>query len=384
MNNSGYFSIISLAVFFAACSEPRSDATPESKTSAVPVKLEVIDSSSEALLQKMVKDDHFTGVVLVMREGKVSHAKGYGNATSENENTVATAIHVASITKQFTAAAILQLVENDVVDLDVSINTYLPEKYRSSKWGDVTVHHVLSHTGGIPDYAVTRDYYNVVDGFCLGDTVDGMVMEAIGKALKFEPGSKFSYSNIGYTLLGFIVENQTSMPYDEYVKANIFDPMGMIASRIHTIGHVPAVEEAEGYRWDEGRSVHVRDDVVSLPVTGPDGGLVTTLSDFAKWAQIYLGEDSATLSRESINKMLSPAVATGWSDPTGAPLSYGYGLFLTDGPVSHPGFIVGFSSHFIVDRENQLLVAVFANNTSSDPWLIATELLGVSHPGTSR
>lgn len=375
MNKPKYISIISIVLLCAACSESGRIATPESMTQEVSVKRDVIDPDSEEFLQEMVKDEHFTGVALVMREGEIVHAKGYGNATSEKENTVTTAFHVASITKQFTAAAVLQLVEKGLVDLDVSVNEYLPEKYRSSKWHNVNIHHLLSHTSGVPDYAVTRDYYNVVKGFCLGDTVDGMVMEAMSKDLDFEPGSKFSYSNIGFTLLGFVVEHQTSTSFDEYLDVNILDPMGMRSSRIHVIGHVPAAEEAEGYRWSEEQSVHVPDDIVSLPVTAPDGGLVTTLTDFVKWTEIYMGGEPTILAQESIDRMLTPVTSIEWKDPRGLPLSYGYGLFLGDGLVGHPGYIVGFRSHFIVDRENQLLIAVFSNNTSNDPWLISTGLL---------
>ena len=338
---------------------------------------EVVDPRSDAFLQEMMQDEHFTGVALVMRKGKTVHAKGYGSATNETENTVTTAFHVASITKQFTAAAILQLVEKGAVDLDVSVNQYMPQKYRSSKWDTVKIHHLLSHTSGVPDYAVTRDYYNVVKGFCLGDTVDGMVKEAMAKELEFAPGSKFSYSNIGFTLLGFVIENQSGIRYDEYLAANIFEPMAMESSRIHVIGHMPNAEEAEGYRWNEELGAHVPDEVVTLPVTAPDGGLVTTLTDFVRWTDIYMGGEQAILPQESLERMLSSAITTNEKDARGAPQSLGYGLFLGDSLISHAGYIVGFRSHFIVDREKKVLVAVFSNNTTNNPLRISTGLLEI-------
>lgn len=243
---------------------------------------EVTDTRIESFLREMVTDGHFTGVALVIQEGEVIHARGYGAATSDTANYVTTAFHVASMTKQFTAAAIMQLVEKGAVELGGSVNQYLPQKYKSPTWNAVTVHHLLSHSSGITDYAVSRDYYDVVNGFCLGGTVDGMVREAMEKDLEFMPGSKFSYTNLGYTLLGFIIENQTKTAYDKYIKDNILDPMDMTSSRIHVTGHVPVADEAGGFRWSEEKGVHVPDDVVSLPVTAPDGGLVTTLSDFVK------------------------------------------------------------------------------------------------------
>jgi CubicO group peptidase (beta-lactamase class C family) len=270
----------------------------------------------------------------------------------------------------------MQLVEKGVVTLDDPINSYLPQKYRSSQWDAVTVHHLLSHTSGIPDYAVSRDYYQVLNGFCSANTVDGMVKEAMVKDLQSAPGSKYSYTNLGYTLLGIVIENQTNLPYDDYVKRSILDPMGMSASRIHVAEHVEADDEAEGSRWSEEQGRHVKDDVVSLPATAPDGGLVTTLGDFAKWARINTAAagDTTILSQESIRRMSSPAVEIG----SGGPLdSMGYGLYTGDRLIGHSGRIPGFSSQFIFDRETQSLVVVFTNNVSNDPQRIAFGLLTI-------
>ena len=106
-------------------------------------------------------------------------------------------------------------------------------------------------------------------------------------------------------------------------------------------------------------------------------GLVTTLSDFVKWTKIYMDGNPTVLTKTSLDRMLSPVTEVEWTDPRGLPLSYGYGLFLGGGLVSHPGGIVGFRSHFIVDREKELLIAVFSNNTTNDPWLISTGLLEI-------
>ena len=285
---------------------------------------EIEDISIEKYLQDMMVDEHFTGAVLVARGADFIHAKGYGLATAELQNNVETHFHVASITKQFTAAAILQLVEAGLVDLQESINTYLPEPYRATQWDVVTVHHLLTHSSGIADYAVVRDYYNVVDGFCLGDTVDGMIREAMGKDLEFDPGSKFSYSNIGFTLLGSIIENVSDTPYATYLEQRVLKPMGMDSSRVHVEGHVPVKNEAQGFRWSEEQNTHIPDDIVSLPVTAPDGGLVTTLADFLKWAQIYAGAKQSILSPASVEMMTRQHIPSDGKD--GPMASYGYGL----------------------------------------------------------
>lgn len=355
-------------LFCVAC------AGPESLEAHEKLVREVSDSRFDSYLQEMVEEDHFIGAALIMRKGEIVHAKGYGAARGNTANNVDTKFHVASITKQFTAAAILQLVEKGVVKLDESINRYLPLQYRSPQWAAVTVHHLLSHTSGITDYAVTRDYYRVVKGFCARSTVDGMVKEAMGKELEFAPGSRYSYTNMGYTLLGMVIENQTNISYDEYIKDSILAPMGMNSSRIQVVGQAPADEEAEGFRWSEERGMHVEDDVVSLPATAPDGGLVTTLGDFVKWSRIYTAGGNMILSQESFRLMSSPAIEIG----SGGPLdSMGYGLYTGDRLIGHSGRIVGFSSQFIFDRETESLIVVFSNNVSSNPQRIALGLLTI-------
>jgi CubicO group peptidase (beta-lactamase class C family) len=357
------------------------DSTGPGTTTSHPAKPifghEVIDFTVEAYMQRMVAEDHFTGVALAASRGEVIHAAAYGKAAEDRDNDVSTAFHVASVTKQFTAAAILQLVEKGIVSLESSVNTYLPETYRSPKWNDLTLHHLLSHTGGLPDYSVVRDYYEVVDGFCLGNTVDGMIKEAMAKDLEFVPGSKWAYSNLGYTLLGLVIQEQTQTPYDRYLKDNVLDPMGMHSSRIHVIGHVPTDNEAAGHRWDEATSDHVHDDVVSLPVTDPDGGLVTTLDDFLKWTRIYRGEEQTILTDQSIALMTTPVHVTHLTRPNGGPISYGYGLLVADEVIRHSGYIVGFTSHFELNREKDLLVVVFSNSTSNDTVSIAQRVLEI-------
>lgn len=346
---------------------------PKSKPAVI--NRQIVDTKAEAFLQTMVQEEHFTGVALIKDQGNVVHVKGYGPANDAKENEVATLFHVASITKQFTAAAVMQLVEKGLIKLHGPINDYLPKTYRSNKWNSVTVHHLLSHSSGIPDYAVTRDYYHVVNGFCLGDTVDGMIQEAMAKDLAFTPGTSFSYTNLGYTLLGLVIENQSKMPFDQYVKENILDPMGMQSSKIHAEGHIPSTDEAVGYRFNKEKNMHVFDDEIDLPVTAPDGGLVTNLNDFIRWTDVYRNNSQTILSEESINKMTAPSIKTGWGGPNGTLDFMGYGLFVKDSILSHLGEIVGFRSYFVYDRKRDLLVVIFSNNATTDPVRIGVGLL---------
>ena len=361
--------IILLSLFVIAFS-----AAAEAPGSLGSSVVEVVEPRVDAFLNEMVEKEHFSGVALVARNGIVIHAKGYGSASDGLPNTVDTAFHVASITKQFTAAAIMQLAEAGAIDLHEPINVYLPRQYRADAWDSVNVHHLLSHSSGIPDYGVTRDYYDVVDGFCLGDTVDGMIREAMAKDLEFTPGTSYSYSNIGFTLLGEIIEEQTGKPYARYLQAEILEPMGMESSRIHVEGHVPVVNEAAGFRWDAEMQKHVKDDVVSLPVTAPDGGLVTTLADFMRWVPIYTGGNQEILTRASVETMTTMQIAKGHQGELEA---YGYGLDVGERLIGHSGYIVGFRSRFDLARNGEALVIVFTNNTSNSPERISAGLLTI-------
>lgn len=363
-----YCALAGALAVFAGCTTARASDPSTTSVSATS------DPSIEAFLQDMVKEEHFSGVVLVMQNGQVRHASGYGAATKFNANDVNTAYHVASVTKQFTAAAIMQLVEAGAVELHESINDYLPEKYHSARWDAVTVHHLLSHSSGITDYAVTRDYYEIVDGFASAETIDGMIVEAMPKELAFAPGSQYAYSNLGYVLLGEIIEQQTHMSFADYVKQNILEPMSMNSSRIRTEGHAAAKNEAAGFRWSEVQDSFVKDDTETLPATPPDAGLITTLDDFANWSRIFTGGDQSILSEESVTAMTSQHIQMGRGGSVDA---YGYGLGVGDRLLAHSGHVVGFRSQMILDRQTNTLIAVFSNNSAINMQRVAFGLLTV-------
>ncbi len=334
----------------------------------------------ERFMEKAQVEEHFSGVVMLVHHGEVVLNRGYGMATVKDKNEPNTVIHVASVTKQFSAAAIMLLSEAGKIDLATSINHYLPTKYQSDKWNSVTVHHLLSHTGGVSDYAVQRDYYDVRKGFCFGATVDGMLHEAKTKDLEFVPGSEFRYSNIGYTLLVLIIEHVSGRPYGDFIKQKLLLPAKMFSSGIHEEKHSAKKSEAKGYRWDEARQQLVEDDEISLPVTAPDGGLYTTTDDLFRWSQVIAGKTKGVLSPQIISKMTTVVKIS--SQPSDGPWAqygkngngYGYGLFIDKFPrmrIHHPGYIVGFRSELSLFPEQELYIAVLANNTKADPTKIA-------------
>jgi CubicO group peptidase (beta-lactamase class C family) len=183
-------------------------------------------SEIDALIQAYNDLGQFNGSALVTVEGKVIFKKGYGLANREWNipNKPDTKFRIGSITKQFTSMLILQLVEQKKIDLQGKLSDYLPY-YRKDTGSQVTIHHLLTHTSGIPSYTglpnffeeISRDPYSAKDcvaKFCSGD-------------LEFEPGSKFLYNNSGYFILGAIIEELTGKTYEEVLKEKILDPLGM-------------------------------------------------------------------------------------------------------------------------------------------------------------
>ncbi|MGA9588891.1 MAG: serine hydrolase domain-containing protein, partial [Salegentibacter sp.] len=168
----------------------------------------------------------FNGSVLVAENGKVLYKDGFGMANMEWDipNTPDTKFRLGSVTKQFTAALILQLVEEGKLQLHEPISTYLPS-YPKDKAETITIHELLTHSSGIPNYTA-------FPGFMENDSRDpyspeDFVKKFADSSLQFKPGEKFSYSNSGYFLLGYIIEKVTDKPYEEVLQERILDPLDM-------------------------------------------------------------------------------------------------------------------------------------------------------------
>src|SRR5688572_12291329 len=176
----------------------------------------------DGLLKQYNEYGQLNGSVLVAENGKIIYKKGYGMANMEwaIPNQPDTKFRIASITKQFTAALILQLVEEGKIKLDGKITDYLTD-YRKDTGDKVTIHQLLNHTSGIPDYKnVTSNPYSAVD----------FVKKHVSGDLEFEPGSKYKYNNGGYSILGAIIEKVTGKSYETVLQERILKPLGMTNS----------------------------------------------------------------------------------------------------------------------------------------------------------
>ena len=150
--------------------------------------------------------------------------------------------------------------------------------------------------------------------------------------------------------------------------------MAMDSSRIREYLHKPAENEAEGFRWSEDQASFVSDVSETLPATPADAGLITTLGDFAKWSQIYLGGHQDILSQDSVSVMTNQHIQMGRGGSVDA---YGYGLGVGERLVAHSGHVVGYRSQSILDRQTGTVIAVFANNSAVNMERIAFGILTI-------
>ena len=297
----------------------------------------------------------FNGSVLVATSGEVILSKGYGLANMEwgIPNQPDTRFRLGSITKQFTSMLVLQLVQDGKLSLDANVADLLPY-YRSDTGSQITVHHLLTHTSGLPNYTsqpgfmadASRDPYAVeefVTTYCSGD-------------LEFEPGEKFRYSNSGYFLLGAILEQVAEGSYEQQLHARILEPVGM-----HDTGYDHSTEimerRAAGYERSGNGYRNARYLDMTIPYSA--GALYSTVEDLLRWDQaLYTGE---LLSDRWKAKMFEPFLgdyAYGWGVKT-API----GADESDRTITaHGGGINGFNTLIARVIEDRHLV-VLLNNT---------------------
>ena len=307
------------------------------------------------------KYGQFNGSVLVADGGKVIYKKGFGQANMEWNipNDVDTKFRLGSITKQFTAALILQLAEQGKIKLDGKVTDYLPD-YRKETGDRMTIHNLLSHTSGLPNYTALPGFFENVSRNPY--TVSDFVKKYASGDLEFEPGTKFNYSNSGYFLLGAIIEKVTGKPYEQVLKENILDPAGMKNTgydHFNTI--IP--KRAVGYvktPWGYENAPYLD---MTIPYAA--GSLYSTVEDLYLWDQALYGEK--ILSAKSKELMFRPNLN-----------NYGYGFGITKatiGPnketvpiITHNGGINGFSTTIVRLVGSKGLI-VLLDNTSGGRYL---------------
>ncbi|HKO95522.1 MAG TPA: serine hydrolase [Pyrinomonadaceae bacterium] len=298
----------------------------------------------------------FNGSVLVAENGKVIYKKGLGLANMEWNipNTPETRFRLGSITKQFTAALILQLVDQGKVKVDGKLSDYLPT-YRKDVGEKVTVHQLLNHTSGIPSYTGLPSFMKDVSRNPF--TVDEFVTKYASNDLQFEPGSKFSYNNSGYFLLGAIIEKVTGKPYATVLKEQILDPLGMKNTGYDLAGTI-VEKRAAGYQKTADGYVNASYLDMSIPYAA--GSLYSTVEDLYLWDQALYTD-----------RVVSPGSKALMYKPNLSDYAYGWTITKTNFSggtanvpiIAHGGGINGFNTVIARFPEQKHLV-VLLDNTS--------------------
>ena len=301
--------------------------------------------------------------IAVVRSGRPVLAKGYGFADLENDvpATPETVYRIGSITKQFTSAAIMRLVEQGKLSLDDTLQKFLPSV--PSQGNRVTVRHLLNHTSGIRSYTSLGPKWQRVMRLDLAP--DSMVALFAGEPFDFAPGSAYRYNNSGYFLLGVIIERLSGKPYGQHLQDEFFTPLGL-RNTVYC-DQAPLIKRrAQGYTPRPGGQF-VNAEPLSMTQPYAAGSLCSTVTDLATWALAL-----------SSGKVVSPASYALMTTPgtlnDGKPITYGFGLGtgVLGGhrQVSHNGGINGFVSELHHYPDDSLVTVVLTNTGS----LTAVEL----------
>ncbi|AQQ54957.1 serine hydrolase [Planococcus lenghuensis] len=304
----------------------------------------------------------FSGVLSWMEEGETQVlAKGDANRADELPNSVDTRFGIASGSKIFTAVAICRLVEEGKLAFDDRLPELLPDLFPAS---DVTVHQLLTHTSGIPDYFSEEemdDYgalWREIPMYRMEQPADFIPLFR-DKQMQFTPGERFHYNNAGYIVLGLIAEKVTGQPFTSVIQKQVFDPAGMNRSGYFRLDELPE-HTAQGYLDVAGGW---RTNQYSIPVRGgADGGAFTTAEDMEKfWSSLLAYE---LLSADMTDRLLTPHIPT----KNGA---HGYGIRITEEGYSISGKDPGVRFYSIVRKSDHSILTMLANTECNLPAVIA-------------
>ncbi len=309
-------------------------------------------------MHSAIEKSHFAGSILIARDGKVLVSKGYGMANAEYEasNSARTKFRIGSLTKQFTATAILMLQEQGKLNVQDSVCKHLPQCPAS--WQPLTIHHLLTHTSGIQDVDYTQAR---VASLSVANTLERLQ----DKPLEFTAGKIFRYSSTNYILLGYIIEKVSGEPYQVFLRRHIFEPLGMTDTDYDDSRRI-LKNRATGYSLRGGSLVNAAYVNMSIPFSA--GGLYSTVEDLYKWDQSLYTEK--LVSRRTLNAMFSPGKG-----------NYGYGWYiekqLDTRFITHSGWLDGFHSFIVRLPDKQVTVIVLSNLDSAPASTISRALTAI-------
>ena len=291
--------------------------------------------------------------VMVIKDGKPIFAKAYGMAHLEKQLpcSIETNFRLASVTKQFTAMAVLTLAERGKLSLDDKLHKYFPEFPEYGK--EITVRHLLTHTSGIPDY---EDHMPEGLKIPLSDR-DVLHILMQQDHLYFAPGTNFRYSNSGYAMLALLVEIVSGQTFPAYLEEHIFKPLGMNNSIAYVAGISEVPNRAHGYNLENGKWTY-SDQSLTSAVLG-DGGIYSSVTDLFRWDQALYTEK--LVSKKTLEDAFTVHSKKSDFDSSG----YGYGWYIGDRDgvknVWHYGSTCGFRTYFSRFPEKRFSIIILTN-----------------------
>ncbi len=311
--------------------------------------------------------------VIVIRDGRVILGRSYGLANLEQRRkaTPRTTYRLASISKQFTAMAVLMLAERGKLSLDDELTRFFPDFPAYAK--QIRVRHLLAHTSGLPAY---EDF---IPDSATEPALDRDVLEILKRQQRtyFPPGSQFRYSNSGYALLARIVEQVSGVAFPEFLQRNIFTPLGMRGTYMNlrgpdASGRGAGESSRRAYGYSKRDDVFERTDQSLTSYVLGDGGIYSSPEDLARWERALL--TARLVHRESLENAMAQQIATG-TDGVG----YGYGWYVGEHrgmrAVWHEGTTVGFRNFYLRIPEKKLAVIVLSNRSDARPEELARAVM---------
>jgi len=322
----------------------------------LPVFINAQDDYSRLLDQYMSSQasiNDFSGNVLIAYKGKIIYKKalGYANREWKIPNTLETKFRIGSITKQFTSAAILQLVEKGKISLEDKLSNYFPA---FPKGDSVTIHMLLNHTCGIKSYTAIKNFSSISP---LPYSKDSVIALISRQPYDFSPGTSYSYSNSGYFLLGCLVEKVSGQSYESYLNENLINSVSLRNTGMDRLDSI-LPNRSSGYVLSQ--RVYKNAPFISMEFPFSAGAIFSTVDDIYKWQMALFG--GKIVSGEHLKKMNTPYLS-----------KYGYGLhidtFHNHLHIGHSGGIPGYTTNSEYYPADDLYIIVFSNNTADAPYI---------------
>ena len=308
-----------------------------------------LEARVDALLKPLVDEDLISGSVLIARGDRIEVAKGYGPANREHDApcTPETKYRLASMTKSFTAMAIMILEQRGLLSVEDTLDQYLPDFPHGDK---IQLHHLLTHTSGVINYSKLPDHYKA---WTMPHTLDEVIARFQDEPLRFEPGEQFDYSNSGYVLLTAVIEKVGGVPYEEFLEENIFSPLGMNDTGIDS--HTTIIPGRATGHYNLGDGI-VQAPYLDIGFTSGAGSVYSTVLDLYKWDRALYTDD--LVSKATRKKMFKPFLQ-----------NYAYGWFVREEYdrllIEHRGGINGFLTMIQRFVDDDVVVITLFNYVST-------------------